>query len=284
MTHILGMDISPAQSAIVSVPAYEHKITPGHIEALTPTAWWAITGQVGIVKLMNRHRNGSSMRGIGTSGVGAEPDPYRRMMRRMELLRDLTRISVKDRPVFVGIEDFTHRIRERGKEDTGGAGNLVRYLLWSNGIPWRAYGVSRIRKFVVGKGNASKDQSHAAMIARWPALLELFGAYQTKAYTSTTEGMIDAFAVAVIAWVEWHWRRGYLDPTILHSDKAREALLDLLQTEPIVDDARIPRGPTPAEKVTRLRDMVAQWKLVADSEAEARAYELVLEQMEVEGL
>ena len=43
-------------------------------------------------------------------------------------------------------------------------------------------------------------------------------------------------------------------------------------------------GPTAAEMAAKLRRKVARWRDTADTESERLAYELVLEQMEVEGL
>jgi hypothetical protein len=64
------------------------------------------------------------------------------------------------------------KIGIRGFHERAGLWWLVARDLWARGIPFAVAPPSTVKKFATGKGNAGKDQVFAAMLRKFPAIVQ----------------------------------------------------------------------------------------------------------------
>jgi crossover junction endodeoxyribonuclease RuvC len=97
-------------------------------------------------------------------GVRTITSKLKGMARIAEILERIVAISLAD--LFV-IEDYAFQ----GGHDAyahalGELGGVVRFELWRNGVPYVDVGVSNLKKYATGKGNAKKELMLAEAIRR----------------------------------------------------------------------------------------------------------------------
>lgn len=135
-------------------------------------------------------------------------------MHRLEMLRRfLGFVLRKGAPDYVGVEDYALS-RAQGSHQLGELGGLARMLLWKAGVPFRAYDPGSIKMFTTGRGDADKVEMAEAVSERWGVDFNQYDSppsKKTKKQDKTTsEDLVDAYAIAKLTWTEYQLRSGVI--------------------------------------------------------------------------
>ena len=140
-------------------------------------------------------------------------------MHRLQLNRRFLALALKARrPHLVGIEDYAMS-RAQGAHQMGELGGLARTLLWEAGIPFRAYDPGSVKMFATGFGDADKHVMREGVLEKWGMDFSKYDAPPSaktgKQTTTTSEDLVDAYAVARLVEMEHKLRTGEVALTSL---------------------------------------------------------------------
>jgi Holliday junction resolvasome RuvABC endonuclease subunit len=131
--------------------------------------------------------------------------------------------------VYAGIEDYALRA-EQGAHQLGEAGGLAKLVCWDNGVRLRLHDPTSVKMFAAHDGTCQKDAVQRAVEDRWGvnfSSLDQHPAQPTaknptpKPNMQTSEDLCDAFAVAMLVWVEIQLRHGKIALSDLHEKEVR---------------------------------------------------------------
>lgn len=94
-------------------------------------------------------------------------------------------------PAFVAVEGYAYCRNVNSFVTLVEVGTVIRQTLYRTQVSWVEVPPTVLKKWTVGKGNASKDEMAWAVRQRWQ-------------YHSHSHDIVDAFALAQMAQLGWH--------------------------------------------------------------------------------
>lgn len=120
-------------------------------------------------------------------------------------------------PDYVGVEDYALGA-EHGAHQLGEIGGVIRWMLYSLGIPYRLHDPTTLKMFVAHDGTCSKTEVELSVIDRWKVdFSELNTGRSKDGGRQTSEDLSDAFGLAQMVWTEVQIRDGRLKLSDLHA-------------------------------------------------------------------
>lgn len=187
-----GWDISLNHGAVV-------QLKDGELDN-----WWYYTDQAGSAARSTEH--GARV------PINSKADRHTMAMERLAWIErwlDKT-ILVPTQPQFVGVEDYALRA-EQGAHQMGEVGGIARILLWFRGVHFRLHDPISVKMFATHDGTAQKDGVEQAVAERWGWQFDAYNQpppAKGKPNRRTSEDLADAFAIAMLVWIEWQLRNG----------------------------------------------------------------------------
>jgi Holliday junction resolvasome RuvABC endonuclease subunit len=145
-------------------------------------------------------------------------DKHRILAWRLKFVADaLWEKIVQWAPDYVGVEDYALRA-EQGSHQLGEIGGVMRWMLFSAGIPFRLWDPTTVKMFVAHDGTCQKDEVARSVQERWDKDFTSFDSGGGKAGPNrqTSEDLADAYGLAQMVWIEAQIRAGKLRLDTLH--------------------------------------------------------------------
>lgn len=169
--------------------------------------YWFFTGKVGLSKQYENH------------AVLQRDSGVKRLNSIYEFYTWYLKENVID---FVGIESYSYGSVTNSAFQIGGCGELLRLLTYREGIPFKEYEPSVVKKFATGSGTAGKPDMMAAAIEH---------GFDVRDYGKSGEDLADAYWIAELTRTELRIKG---NPDLLNSltVKEREVFLATSKKNP----------------------------------------------------